>query len=207
MLVQTRLKIISELCRIYPINSAGIEDVRFNHFKHRWGHFFSSVEIGKNKIREWFDNREIKRFEYKGYETAELRKKYGYKKTSIKSADKFSAHCSDSLTLAADVTTGEYIKPGPLLIVDDTYRCVRRKIHDSNLKKGGKKEKYSHGSVQFLHKGLIIGTSKGKTGQLCGENIGKLRYRDSLNKRQLCYCLSWISSHFKTKKGNGIPSG
>ncbi len=199
MLVLSRLKIISEFCRIYPISSVGIEDVRFNHFKHRWGQFFSSVEIGKNKIRQWFDDRKIARFEYKGFETAELRKQYGYKKTRVKNADKFSAHCSDSLTLAVDVVSGAYVEPGPFLVVDDTYRCVRRKIHDSNIKKGGIREKYSCGTVRGLQKGLIIGTKKGKIGQLCGENKGRFRYRDILNNRQTCSYLDWINRQFKIK--------
>jgi len=199
VLVNSRLGVISELCRIYPIKYAAIEDVRFNHKKHRWGKFFSTVEIGKNKIRQWFDDRGIERFEYRGFKTAELRKQYGYKKTSVKSADKFSAHCSDSLTLAADVVCGEYIESGPFLVVDNIYRCVRRRLHDSNLKKGGIREKYSCGTVQSIQKGLIIGTKKGKVGQLCGEDRGKFRYRDGFNKRQTCSTLSWISSQFKVK--------
>ncbi len=201
VLIQSRLKIISEFCRIYPISSVGIEDVRFNHSKYRWGQFFSTVEIGKNKVRHWFDNKGIERFEYRGFETSELRKKYGYKKTSVKSANKFNAHCSDSLTLAVDVVSGKYIEPGLFLIVDDTYRCVRRKLHDSNLKKGGKREKYSCGTIQSLQKGLIIGTNRGKTGQLCGENRGKFRYRDISNKRQTCTSLDWLNRQFKSKEG------
>ena len=187
VLVQSRLKIVSELCRIYPVSIVGLEDVRFNHRKHRWGKFFSTVEIGKSRIREWFDDRRIERIEFQGYETSELRKSYGYKKTRSKSADKFSAHCSDSLTLATSVLESKYIEPGEFLVVDDTYRCVRRKLFDSNFQIGGIKEKYSCGTVLGLRKGLIIGTSKGKTGQLCGVDRGSFRYRDDFNKRQRHY--------------------
>ena len=199
VVVQSRLKIIAALCRIYPVTMAGIEDVRFNHAKRRWGRNFSTVEIGKNKIRQWFDSRGIKRFEYRGFETAKLRKKYGYKKTHVKSADKFSAQCSDSLTLAAAVISGERVEPGPFLVVDDTYRCIRRKLHDSNIKKGGKREKYSCGTVRSLQKGLMIGTSRGKTGQLCGQNRKKFLYRDSANKRQECISLGWTNRRLKIK--------
>ena len=211
VLIQSRLKIISELCKLYPVGYVAIEDVRFNHFSKRWGANFSTVEIGKNRIREWFDSRGIKRFEYQGFETAELRKKYGYKKTSIKSADKFSAHCSDSLTLAVDVVCSTRVEPGEFLIVDDTYRFFRRKIHDSNIKKGGVREKYSCGTVFGLRKGLMIGAQKGKTGQLCGENRGKFRYRDVDNKRKTCNSISWVSAKFKVRSAlfslQGKPRG
>ena len=211
VLIQSRLKIVDELCRIYPISIVGLEDVRFNHKKHRWGKFFSSVEIGKNRTRKWFDERKIERIEFQGYETAELRKHYGYKKTRSKSADKFSAHCSDSLTLATSVLHREYVEPGTFLVVDDTYRCVRRKLYDSNFQAGGVKEKYSCGTVLGLRKGLIIGTNKGKIGQLCGMDRGSFRYRDSLNKRQTVKKLSWISSSFKVRRilspSQGKPCG
>ncbi len=207
VLIQSRLKIISELCKIYPVNVVGLEDVRFNHKKHRWGKFFSSVEIGKSRVRRWFDDRGIERIEFQGYETAELRKEYGYKKTKVKSADKFSAHCSDSLTLATSVLHKEYIEPGEFLIVDDTYRCVKRKLYDSNFKTGGVKDKYSRRTILRLRKGLIIGNSKGRTGQLCGEDRGSFRYRDGLNKRQAVKKLGWISSSFKIKECSSPPQG
>lgn len=207
VIVNSRLKIISELCKIYPVSVAGIEDVRFNHTKHKWGRFFSTIEIGKNKIRQWFDDREIERTEYRGFETAELRKQYGYKKTSVKSADKFGAHCSDSLTLAVAVLGSLPVEPGAFLVVDDTYRCVRRRLHDSNIKSGGVREKYSTGTVFGLRKGLMIGTKRGKTGQLCGEARGMLRYRDLANKRQTCSSVSWISTGFKIRKCSSPPTG
>lgn len=97
---------------------------------------------------------------------------------------------------------------GPFLIVDDTYRCVRRKIHDSNLKKSGIREKYSHGTIHSIQKGTIIGTSKGRIGQLCGEDRGKFKYRDISNKRQTCTSVSWINRQFNMKGDNDIhPQG
>ena len=51
VIVDSRLKILRELCRIYPVSVAGIEDVCFHHAARRWGANFSTVEIGKAKIR------------------------------------------------------------------------------------------------------------------------------------------------------------
>src|SRR5215469_10872399 len=106
VLVGSRLKVIRESFRIYPIQRVGFEDVRFNHAKKRWGANFSTVEIGKARLREFFMNQGATVFEYRGHETQELRKKYGYRKTQVKSADKFTAHCSDSLALSVEVLEG-----------------------------------------------------------------------------------------------------
>ena len=197
VIVCSRLGIIRELCSIYPVSMAAIEDICFNHFKKHWGKNFSTMEIGKNFIRKWFDDRNIQRFEYKGYETSELRKKYGYKKTSDKSANKFSSHCCDSLTLAVNVGVGEAIPVGPFVVIDDTYRCVRRRIHDSNIKKGGMREKYSCGTVFGLQKGMMVGNAKGKAGQLCGQDGKGFKYYDVKNKRHGSKKLSWVNNQYK----------
>ena len=195
-IVNSRLKVIRELFKMYPINLVGFEDVRFNHSKNRWGKNFSTVEIGKTKIKEFFKSEGAKVYEYRGYETKELRQQYGYQKTSAKSADKFTAHCSDSLALAVDVSLGVAIEPGPFLAVDDSYRPVRRKLHDTQPAKGGIRQNYSCGSVLGFRKGILVGTSRGKIGQLCGENKGSYRYYDKSGKRQCTKRLSFACGHF-----------
>ncbi|MFQ6072411.1 MAG: RRXRR domain-containing protein [Methanosarcinales archaeon] len=50
-LVDFRLKVINLFRDIYPITTYLVEDVRFNHYKKRWGpHHFSTVEIGKTLL-------------------------------------------------------------------------------------------------------------------------------------------------------------
>jgi hypothetical protein len=195
------LKILAELYRIFPIQAAGIEDVRFNHAKHKWGRNFSTVEIGKSLIRKFLQDRNIKLFEFRGYETQEIRKQYGYAKTKDKSANKFTAHCSDSLALACEVELGEHIEPGPMLVVDDTYRFIRRQLHDTQPNANGIRPVYSTGTIKHLRKGLLIGT-KTRVGQLCGINKGSYRYYDRNGQRQTAKTIIWVSSHFITKEGN-----
>jgi hypothetical protein len=204
VVVNSRLKILSECFRLYPITVVGNEDVRFNHTKYRWGKNFSTMEIGKSKIRQFFEVREAKVFDFPGFETEELRKKYGYKKTSSKSVDKFDAHCSDALSLACEVGPGIRIEPGQLIVVDDTYRPVRRKLHDTQFAPGGIRANYSKGTVFGLRKGLMIGLSKGKVGQLCGERKGGYRYYNEMGKRGSVKKPNWISSSFKTRRA-AIP--
>jgi hypothetical protein len=203
-LVGSRLKVILELCQIYPINLAAIEDVRFNHAKYRCGQHFATVEIGKTRLRKFFEDRNIAVRMYEGWQTEEFRKIYGYRKTRIKSAEKFTAHCSDSLALAVNTTIGQHIEPGPFLVVDDTYRCVRRRLHDTQPAKKGIRSAYSKGTVFGLRKGLLIGLAHGKVGQLCGEYKDKYRYYDSKGNRGLTKKLFWVSSNFLIRKGAAI---
>jgi hypothetical protein len=206
VIVYSRLKILREFCRIYPVTVAGVEDVGFNHAVKRWGANFSTVEVGKAKIREFFADQHVNVAEYKGYQTAALRLRFGYRKTPDKSEDRFEAHCSDSLSLACAVGTGRRIEPGPFLVVDDTYRAVRRRLHDTQPGAGGIRAAYSSGSVVGLRKGLLIGTPRG-FGRLCGVTRGSLRYHDPSGKRQTVKAAEWISSSFLTRFQGGDSPG
>ena len=201
VIVGSRLKVIRECFRIYPIKIVGFEDVRFNHTKHRWGANFSTVEIGKTRIKAFFSSNGAVVFDFEVFVTKKLREQYGYRKTNNKSADKFTAHCSDSLALAVDVCCGARVEPGPFLVVDDTYRCKRRRLHNTQPAKGGIRAFYSRGTVFGLRKGLLIGLPNGKQGQLCGECLGGYRYYNVAGKRQSAKRLMWVSSNFNVRDG------
>jgi hypothetical protein len=206
VLVQARLKVLAALFMIYPIMCVGFEDVRFNHAKQRWGARFSTVEIGKTRIKNWLTAR-ASLILYQGWQTQELRKQYGYPKTAVKNADKFTAHCSDALTLACEVGRGEYVEPGQFIVVDDTYRPVRRKLHDTQPAKGGVREPYATGTVSGIRKGMLIGTRNGKMGRLSGKLSKGFRYYDTSGKRQTTIALRWISTQFITRmKGTASAS-
>lgn len=196
VIVGSRLKVISEVMRIYPIQDVALENVRFAHNSKPWGANFSTVEIGKAKVRGFLEGHGATVFTFQGHETKAIREGYGYRKTSDKSADKFEAHCSDSLALAVEVTTGRAIEPGPFLVVDDTYRPKRRRLHDTQPAKGGIRERYSRGTVFGLRKGLLIGLRNGKAGRLCGEYKGGFRYYEVSGKRCSAKRLMWVSSNF-----------
>ena len=132
VMISSRLKVIRELLKIYPVKYCGFEDVCFNHFKNKWGRNFSTIEIGKTKIKDFIKSKNIELYEYKGWETKELRELYNYKKISNKSKTCFEAHCSDALTLAVNTTVGERIEPNlNVCVVNDFYRPVRRKLYDT----------------------------------------------------------------------------
>lgn len=205
VIVSSRLKVIRELLRLYPVSTVGLEDVRFNHAKYRWGANFSTVEIGKTRIREEFASRGLEVFEFAGWQTQELRKKYGYRKTKEKSADRFEAHCTDALALACETGPLQRVEPGRFIVVDDSYRPVRRRLHDTQPAAGGVRAAYSCGTVFGVQKGTLIEAANGKIGRLCGERNGKYRYHDRLGKRQATRKLVWISRNFIVKK-DGVSS-
>lgn len=206
VIVGSRLKLIRECFRIYPISLVGFEDIRFNHAVKRYGVNFSTIEIGKAQIKAYFEINGATIFDYRGYETQKIREKYGYRKTRIKKADKFTAHCSDSLALAVDVSVGKTIQPGSFMVINDTYRCKRRRLHNTQPAKGGIRAPYSKGTVFGLRKGLMIGLHNGKTGQLCGKYKGGYRYYDAEGKRGSVKQLAWISSNFNMRTVIALPT-
>lgn len=205
VVVNSRLRVLRELFRIYPIDTVAFEDVRFNHAKHRWGANFSTVEIGKRRLRDFFAEQGADLFEFRGWETKALREGYGYHKGSDKSADRFEAHCTDALALACEVGPGLRVEPGSFIVVDDTYRPMRRRLHDTQPARDGTRDKYSRGTVFGLRKGLLIGTSTGRIGRLCGELNGAYRYHDEEGKRRQSKNLDWASSQFITRRMPNSP--
>jgi hypothetical protein len=196
VIVQSRQKVIRAILAIYPIHKAGLENIKFCHIKHCWGVNFSTVEIGKARIRQVFADHRVTLHEFEGHQTCEIRERFGYKKCSDKSAERFEAHCCDSLTLACFVQEDRRVEPGRFVVVDDTYRYVRRKLHDAQFAKGGVRPDYSRGTVRGLRKGLKVGY-KGQSLMLTGVN--KDNYRLSGKNRPTVKSLAFISSKFHTR--------
>lgn len=172
--VDFRLRITKELCKIYPITQFAVEDVRFNHYKKRWGKYFSMVEIGKTKLYEAL-SKLGKLKKYRGFETSELRKKFGLKKTTRKSELVPEAHATDAAAIAMDMIG--CINPQiTSFFAWKRYEFYRRQLHRQQPSKGGVREKYG-GSVltKYLKKGDVVsGLYKGKmvTGLACSYTKG-----------------------------------
>ena len=194
VMVQSRFKAIQEFFKCYPITDVAVEDVRFNHAIHRWGKNFSTVEIGKKRIYDWIREHAVLHL-YLGLDTPIIREHYGYGKSSNKGAEVFGAHCSDALSIALDVHRQERAEPGEFIVVDDTYRPVRRRLHDAQFSKGGIRYDYSTGSFKGIRKGAMCGY-----GQVCGGTGSMLRVRNWSNERtgKALTKIGWLSHKFKT---------
>lgn len=205
VIVQSRLKAINEFFKCYPIDGVALEDVRFNHKAHSWGKNFSTIEIGKKLIKERL--RETAALsQYSGYDTQDLRTKYGYKKSQNKGAEVFNSHCSDALTLAVDMSAKQHLAQGKFIVVDDTYRSVRRQLHDTQFSKGGIRAKYSCGNFDGVRKGTIceLGLIAGGTGNYY--SIYPTINRETKEKRirKAVETINWLSHKFKTKEDVAI---
>ena len=210
-IINSRLRCINEIIKYYPIGCVALEDVKFNHKKYRYGKNFTTLEIGKAMINNFFIEKGIKINKFQGHETQELRKKYGYHKLrSDKSRIDFRTHCSDALAISTEVMDNGYIKPiDNFIYVDDSYRCIRRRLYDTQYSKGGIRYKFSSGNFQGISKGCIIGF-EGGSGQLVGGTKDNCWYQDfeMKGKRKIYQKgksikkLMWLSHDFKYKRGS-----
>lgn len=142
--VEFRLTLISRYLKLYPITHFAVEDVRFNHYKKRWGKYFSTVEIGKTKFYTELENCG-KLTKFAGYQTKELRDREGLKKSSSKDKLSFESHAVDAAVIAAEVIgyVGDFSVPEFLVFKRPNLR--RRSLHLQNPQKGG---------VRRVHGGL-----------------------------------------------------
>ena len=198
-IIQSRLKCISELFKCYPFNVVAMEDIRFNHRDKRWGKNFSTVEIGKTMINKWIRQRANLEM-FSGYDTEICRDRYGYKKSGDKSAEVFNAHCSDALALATELSSQQHIEEGKFVVVDDTYRSVRRRLHDTQFSKGHIRYPYSTGSFKGVRKGTMceLGLIAGGTDKYY--SIYPFIEKESKEKRirKAVTKINWLSHRFKT---------
>jgi hypothetical protein len=202
VIVQSRLKAIGEFFKCYPIDTVALEDVKFNHRDKRWGKNFSTVEIGKTMIYDWIKNKATLKL-FSGYDTQDCRVKYGYKKSGNKSAEVFNAHCSDALAIATDVYAQVNVQHGKFVVVDDTYRPIKRKLHKTQPSKGGIRKKESQGNFQSIRKGTIC--NFGLVGGGTKDEVYIYPFDKPIQKLnrigRTIKKLEWLSHRFKTTGG------
>lgn len=159
--IQLRLKIIRELLRIYPIRQVIVEDVRFNHYKKRWGKYFSTVEIGKNwlyvEIRKLSDL-----VNYDGWQTSVFREIYSIKKIATKSALKPESHANDAVAMISGFYNRNVNTDAPFWYWQ-RLELVRRALHRQNYKKGGTRPNFGGTAKNhWLRKGDYVEVKQGK---------------------------------------------
>ena len=168
--VQLRLKIVRDLVKIFPIKYLAVEDVRFNHYKKRWGKRFSTVEIGKTKLYDELEKhgRVIKSA---GWQTADARKYWGIKKSSAKDALTPSSHANDALAMLCEVF-GDNVDNSCIFMIWRRLEFARRSLHRQNYQKGGIRPRFG-GTTNghYLRKGDLVYGEKGNSqfkGWVCG---------------------------------------
>ncbi len=213
MVINSRLKCIKELFNSYPISKVAVEDVKFNHRDKRWGKNFSTIEVGKTKIKNFLTDKIGRKnlISFGGFETKELRDKYELRKTYDKSKQHFYTHCVDSFVIAMEVMGKHVILNENMTYIDDNYRPIKRRLHDTQYSKGNVRYKFSSGKFQGISKGCIIGDENGWLGQLVGGTKNNCWYQDFemignrkiYQKGKSIKKISWTSHHFKINKIHG----
>ena len=186
--VQLRLKIIRELCKILPIKRIAVEDVAYNHHARNDGKYFSTVEIGKTMLYK--ELRAIAELiTFKGWQTAEVRKKYKIAKSTKKDIIAPESHANDAVALLFLLYDRNVNSEAPFWYWQRP-ELVRRSLHRDNFQKGGIRPRFggtSNGG--FLRKGDYVEAEKaGKVyrGWVCGlptERTKVVGVMDAFGKR------------------------
>lgn len=153
--VDFRTKVVNELCKLYPIDRFAVEDVRFNHYRKRWGKYFSTVEIGKAKFYEHLRGLGALSL-YDGVQTAEWRKRLSLPKNSCKSALEWDAHASDAVAIGcAEIGCTNPVPPE--FWVWKRFQNARRQLHRFEPEKGGIRRRYGGSlSIPPLKKADVV---------------------------------------------------
>jgi len=138
--VDFRTKVVDEQSKIYPIDRFAVEDVRFNHYKKRWGKHFSTVEIGKAKFYE-----HLRRFGelklYSGIETAKFRERLSLPKNSRKSALEWNSHAVDAIAIGCADVGCPHPYPSEFWVWK-RFEYARRQLHRLEPDKGDIRRRY-----------------------------------------------------------------
>jgi len=138
--VDFRTKVVDALCKLYPIDKFAVEDVRFDHYRKRWGKHFSTVEIGKTKFYEHLQSLGVLSL-YDGVQTAGWREKLGLPKNSRKSALEWDSHASDAVAIGCAETGCENPLP-PEFWVWKRFQNAKRQLYRFEPEKGGVRRRY-----------------------------------------------------------------
>ena len=204
--VKSRLKAINEFFNCYPIQKVVIEDVKFNHRDNKWGRTFSTIEIGKKKIYDFIRTRvgAENLIMFSGLDTKAFREKHNLNKLSDKSSKNFYSHCVDSFVIANQLS--QAVLNESLIYVDDSYRAIRRRLHDTQYSKGNIRYPFSSGNFKGIRKGTVIGFNDSH-GQLVGGTKGQCWFQDFemrgnrkiYQKGKMLSRILWLSHKYKSE--------
>jgi len=150
-----RIKVVDELCKLYPVSQFAVEDVKFNHYRKRWGKHFSTVEIGKTMFYK-----HLRKFGdlslYTGVQTAEWRDKLGLPKNYRKNSLTWDSHAVDAIAIGCAESGCENPYP-PEFWVWKRFEYTRRQLHRLEPEKGGVRRRYGGSwSIPPFKKGDVI---------------------------------------------------
>jgi RRXRR protein len=104
---EAKARVVMQLRKVLPLTDVVVEDVQAVTRKGKagkWNGSFSPVQVGKEHLYRVLREMGLQVHLKEGWQTKELREKYGLKKTKSKSKPSFESHAVDGWVLAASVS-------------------------------------------------------------------------------------------------------
>ncbi len=181
-----KLRILSWLSKLYPITHVCVEDIKARTIQRaqKWNQSFSPLEVGK----QWFYREIEKRWNLltlQGYETKEIRDRFGLKKSSNKLSETFEAHCVDSWCLAHHAVGGKYIPDNTAIFCIAPIPIKRRCLHREQEAKGRKRNRYGGTRCLNTVKNAVVKHIKHGLLRVSGHQNGKLTLSEINSSQQV----------------------
>lgn len=155
---EAKARVMRQLCVILPLTDVVVEDVQAVTRKGKggqWNGSFSPVQVGKEHLYRLLHEMGLHVHLRAGWQTKELREKYGLKKTKSKSQQSFESHAVDAWVMAASVSDASmptctrlwYVVPAVL---------HRRELHRLQASKGGERKPYGGTRSRGLKRGTVV---------------------------------------------------
>ena len=181
-----KLRILNWLSKLYPITHVCVEDIKAPTIQRaqKWNQSFSPLEVGK----QWFYREIEKRWNLltlQGYETQEIRDRFGLKKSSNKRSETFEAHCVDSWCLAHHAVGGKYIPDNTAIFCIAPIPIKRRCLHREQEAKGRKRNRYGGTRCLNTVKNAVVKHIKHGLLRVSGHQNGKLTLSEINSSQQV----------------------
>jgi hypothetical protein len=155
---EAKAHIVAQLKKIMPLTSVVVEDVQAVTRKgkgSKWNRSFSPVQVGKEHLYRLLHEMGLEVHTREGWQTKELRERYGLKKTKSKSKQTFESHAVDGWALAASRSGAKKPTCTRLWYVVGA-RVHRRQLHRLQAAKGGLRQPYGGTRSLMLKRGTLV---------------------------------------------------
>jgi hypothetical protein len=221
---EAKARIVAHLKTIVPLTAVVVEDVQAVTRKGKggkWNGSFSPVQVGKEHLYGLLREMGLNVHLLEGWQTKELRGKYGLKKTKSKSKRSFESHAVDAWVLAASVS-GASVPTCTHLWYVVPARLHRRQLHRLQASKGGLRKPYGGTRSVGFKRGTLVHHPKYRLCTVGGfdrkkQTLSLHAYRTNIRltqgaKDKDCRTLTWVAWRSwivrepkRKKSGKGSP--
>lgn len=183
-----KINLVNWFRKMFPITIVAIEDILAKTLKgaKKWNKNFTPIEVGKNYFRNFVQNKGLKIYEFKGYETSEIRNDLGLKKNSKKSKQDFYTHCVDSWCIANEVIGGHTIIDNIRTLFLSPIKRYRRQLHVQNPTKGNIRKNYGGTRSLGIERGTLVKHLKWGLSLVGGTSKGMISLNNLKTNQRIC---------------------